>query len=702
MSESKRRNAFSGTVLIMILTVMVVLIIMLMATLTVVSTAGQRIYTKYEENQAYYTARSALDVFTQKMLYDSQYTADGTNAQGYLIQQSLYTVKAQSDPDDPNKNMNIYGPVDKEYLEYTVSLPKLSDGTNVYGKFCDDDEPVVIRVEVLDRTYNADGDRTKDSIEFKVTATSSIGDVGGSAAVIMETDTVSGITSDRAITITGDGSGSEMDIRNTTVLGGLATREAIYLGNQGDYWGDIFLGNTVRVDGNGSRVVSADDQWMYFGDITDITNNFPMEGRYDLSDTNKRPNAYVPGNYNSPNNVTSGALDNEVNLIIGGNLSTGNNFTHYGNLYVMGNITAGLQFTVNGNLYVGGDCDFSTANNGANVTGDMFVSGTYKTRSDGDGNDLTVIGGSSTLGGASSTDMPEVVDTSDTDGKITVTWPGGTAKEVPTVLSLYTQYYRYGDISEGTITASENAFLSSDELINLRTPDSDFEYPVDFKRIHEYKASSSITNINLNSGSYTISSPGVYALESCGNALGHTLTVEPGGLIELFINPGFYENGSIVVKAGAKLKVYGEPGTYGFRNFPIVTDNILDNSVDLYVGDSGTLMDIPISFYFEGESVISLDGNTLWVGNFYGPRTSINSTAAYTLQNGSGSRLYYNGVHYDRPGAGFSFIGSLLCDKYSAGDNKGGVAFVKADGSSTPPAPGLPWLTFSYVKYTRN
>lgn len=84
MAKSKQRQSLRGAVLIMVLTVMFVLIIMLMATLTVVTTAGQRVYTKYEENQAYYSARSALDVFTQNMLSDATYYAnDGSNVIKY-------------------------------------------------------------------------------------------------------------------------------------------------------------------------------------------------------------------------------------------------------------------------------------------------------------------------------------------------------------------------------------------------------------------------------------------------------------------------------------------------------------------------------------------------------------------------------------------------------------------------------------------
>ena len=84
--STDKKKSLRGVVLIMVVTVMFVLIIMLLATLSVVSTAQNRYYTKYEENQAYYTARSALDVFTQKLLCDSDYYAydeTGTSARTY-------------------------------------------------------------------------------------------------------------------------------------------------------------------------------------------------------------------------------------------------------------------------------------------------------------------------------------------------------------------------------------------------------------------------------------------------------------------------------------------------------------------------------------------------------------------------------------------------------------------------------------------
>ncbi|MDE7302026.1 MAG: hypothetical protein K2N60_01760 [Oscillospiraceae bacterium] len=190
--KGKRLKSLGGTVLIMVLTVMLVLIIMLMATLTVVSTASQRIYTKYEENQAYYTARSALDVFTGSMLADSAYIAyeDGTAQrkfgytddstgtptttyaplkQGEALQLDLYKIRSQNEdgidlgyienpvkgdgtfttgtPEDENfslsdtdtftKNGTTYKGL--EYIEYDVKLPELDDGSTKYGKMVDKD-----------------------------------------------------------------------------------------------------------------------------------------------------------------------------------------------------------------------------------------------------------------------------------------------------------------------------------------------------------------------------------------------------------------------------------------------------------------------------------------------------------------------------------------------------------------------------------
>lgn len=201
---AKAPKRLSGAVLIMVVTVMFVLIIMLMATLTVVSTAKNRTYTKFEENQAYYTARSALDIYVG-MLGDSThyaYNSSGTNVtytytdstgtsktinvkQGKALEMELYKITAQSGIDfeaanagkkayfinpvsgdgtfsDANEdnNFTVYKSVTGQpitYIEYQVTLPAVTSTSDDYGKIVDtdgSDQIATIKIEILDRTFD--------------------------------------------------------------------------------------------------------------------------------------------------------------------------------------------------------------------------------------------------------------------------------------------------------------------------------------------------------------------------------------------------------------------------------------------------------------------------------------------------------------------------------------------------------------------
>jgi hypothetical protein len=81
------KTKLRGAVLLLVMTVMFMLMIILMATLAVVSTSNKKAYVKFEENQAYYSAASALEVFwggengTNGFMKDEKYfdmNPDGT------------------------------------------------------------------------------------------------------------------------------------------------------------------------------------------------------------------------------------------------------------------------------------------------------------------------------------------------------------------------------------------------------------------------------------------------------------------------------------------------------------------------------------------------------------------------------------------------------------------------------------------------
>lgn len=203
----------SGAVLIMVVTIMFVLIVMLLATLSVVATARQRTYSKFEENQASFTTRSAIEFFISDLFandddntsIDDPYYSSGTEKMTVArqVEMEMRTLKSldidgtaglsqdQVDalyPDDPDYDTslfvyddnalyglykdddsspltspyNVYYPTgssdtDDYYLQFSVKLPKASGGLDEYGKFADGDEgggSATIKVEVLDRYFN--------------------------------------------------------------------------------------------------------------------------------------------------------------------------------------------------------------------------------------------------------------------------------------------------------------------------------------------------------------------------------------------------------------------------------------------------------------------------------------------------------------------------------------------------------------------
>jgi len=756
--KGKRLKSLSGTVLIMVLTVMLVLIIMLMATLTVVTTASQRIYTKYEEQQAYYTARSALDVFTN-MLNDSKYgnTVGGTfETQGYNIQKSLYDIKAQSDPTgtNPVKNTNPYAGASgimatQSYIEYSASLPDLNKGAaDEYGKF--DDGTLKIKVEVLDRTLNcgsdgtpATGKRAKDAMKLKITATTSFEGIESSVAMTLNTKAPATTTADRAVTVTGGGT---MNFNNTSILGGIVAPVNASMGNDPCVWGNVFIG-----DGFSSAVslhtTVTEGEWVYVrGHETSPTtrddiiwNNSGMDisGINNTLDDAKMPNFFMDGNVKLGTGTTFGATGKEVRTIISGDLiytqAAGHTFN--GDLYVIGNLTvaSSQQLNVIGNLYVGGNCDWSSGGS-INVTGDMCVAGTVTPFRSGTPpvvNNLTV--GSDTGNAAMSaigstipititgikygtkTDAQVAAELTTNNGDVKIDWDGKVFS-MSSEQKLYQQYHWYSDISDGTITASEYAFLSSDDLEKLMDQSNpNFEYPTGFERIHEYlgldDGTSFGTAVRLSPGG-SITAPGKYVfdpgqVDPFNNGV---FTINAGGEVEIYLKPGSYNlnGGKILVKNGTTVKFYGV-GTYSFQKMPIVTEEYenASSTAPLYVGTYGsdgtssTLMSMPISYYFEGNSEICFDTDTLFVGHVYIPRGTVRNTGS--AGKDVSSLLRYNNVDFMSNGgrsSRFSILGSVICSGYDSGSSQcGGVAFVKA--SAEVSTPGLPCLQFNASQYTR-
>jgi hypothetical protein len=158
-SEKILKTKLKGAVLLLVMTVMFMLMILLMATLAVVSNTNKKAYVKFEENQAYYTAASALEVFWNGgVLTDSQFYAvdgaipknyvnvDGTTATGKLTQGrdlelELYKlVPVDSIGSIPNLTNKLssgssVNDLVKYVEQYNSSLPKDGMGGDTAGKY---------------------------------------------------------------------------------------------------------------------------------------------------------------------------------------------------------------------------------------------------------------------------------------------------------------------------------------------------------------------------------------------------------------------------------------------------------------------------------------------------------------------------------------------------------------------------------------
>ena len=720
MTKSKQRQSLSGTVLIMILTVMFVLIIMLMATLTVVTTASQRIYTKFEENQAYYTSRSALEVFTSTMLSDNQYLSDDGSGeqQGYQLQKALYSIKSQ----DGNDQNTTLGNPTKEYIEYTVTLPSVANGSDTYGDFAD---AVTIRMEVIERLYDPDDNRADDSMKIKITAVSDFNDVEGSASVLLEVGPSTGANNaTRAVTSLG---GSEMEMNNFALLGGLATAGNAEMGNQADIWGNVYFGGSTNNGQGGSKFTLVGDETFYIkSGVTGVTNGFPLRG---VTNAEGQPLVFVDGSFDITQSNTDAVYDptKPVPMVVAKDFKTSGVYVSSGDLYVMGDFITGSSVTINGDLYLAMSGTASedgmaelTLGNTLTVNGDVHLLDGSKIFDLASQIDVVSLG---TVHLPTVGTVPTNIETDisfdsqkmvgidrDTDpGMIIVTLPDvATPINIKTDGYVFNQYRRNQDPNENWISASEYAFTDKEELKKIVDPDDPDTLPeYSDKRIHEYfnehiGSAQVIDAVHDNTTTY--STPGFYYLRGLGNR--QEVIFDVSGEVELFIDSSISigNNPKVIVNPGTTLKVYCLPGQYNFNMLRFTTPEV-EAGNPIYVGDyapSGyDLIDIRTTFYVEGNSEINLYNDWGYIiGHIYAPYGSVNGSSQgnTTLS----SHLYYNGEQYTGT-HGFAIVGSVLANNYDPGSSaKGGVAFVNTPEDNTPPPVGETFLNFQEVKYSRN
>jgi hypothetical protein len=385
------KRLIKGAVLLMILTIMFVLIIMLMATLTVVSTAQTRTYQKFEENQADFTSRSALEFFTEHMMTNNDpaykttrkdpYSPTNYMTMGRDIECDIRSLKSLDKDESTSSTWNASSPPHRtaayydtslysyndndtaalaagmpsytdEKLTYTVSLPTAVSPTSSknYGKLADGNTST-ITVEVLDRYFAlgsdgtvATGDRSHDCLTLRVTSTATLCGVTSTTVLVYDTVFSSPTASNDFNKGTSSRGGTYSDTK-IHLVGGYTVGGDME-SNNNNPTGNTFIDGKLTYNGSSEQVVFEDGQGIYtLGDI-ELQNapGITLKGRNAFF--------YTAGTFRMTNGCTLGTSTNKLNIVCKDAYITAG--TIYGNLYVKG--TAYLnQADIYGDVYVDGD-----------------------------------------------------------------------------------------------------------------------------------------------------------------------------------------------------------------------------------------------------------------------------------------------------------------------------------------------------------
>lgn len=425
MTKAKnRRSKVKGAVLLMVLAVMVVLIIMLAGAMTIVSTAGSRAVTQYEESQAYYSARSGLDVVTNVILSDSVHkdkndANDGNNkksqnvinesnpSQGLVLQEAIIgqmkTVTGTSNiVYDVSKSLSVYDktksatdPVNqKSYMKFNVTdMNSYTDAES--GLFSDKgDGNIEVKIQLLELVFDDgntginrnsvtsttaalnNGDETTQyikSCKIKVSCTARYAGTSSTISVVLSPYAVDR-TAAEGVVSTG---GLNMST-NSNVLGGSASATTFSWGNTGTTVGGSFINQSTTLSTQKQFVLKSSETVAINGNFT-VPNNLTVTASKPATTSKEHPFVFINGTLWADCQTQFGDRSvgqdwAKVDLITRNiDYSSGNNPVNvYGDTYVDGYIkltSGGLNYNgsaacFDGNLFISDRQGILAANSG--------------------------------------------------------------------------------------------------------------------------------------------------------------------------------------------------------------------------------------------------------------------------------------------------------------------------------------------------
>ncbi len=242
---------------------------------------------------------------------------------------------------------------DPPMLKYEVTLPKAENGTNKYGKFADSDQKVIVTVEVLDRYYNKGtfngvtsakyGDRTKDYVKLRVTATAVFDDYESTTVIIVEPTTPPTVLRNdftKGVVATGSATATP----KIYALGGMAANSN-YTMTDNNIFDSLYVNGDLTFGSSGTLNLGPDCYIVATGDI------YYNSSAELLSRTNKSY-IYAGGTFNMTVNGKIGDSSHPLDIICnGGKITQGGPI--YGDIYCEGDLIIG-EANIIGDIYCSG------------------------------------------------------------------------------------------------------------------------------------------------------------------------------------------------------------------------------------------------------------------------------------------------------------------------------------------------------------
>lgn len=667
----RRHKRTKGVVLFTVVAIMFMLLIMIMATLAVVSSANRRTYTKFKENQAYFTARSGLESVTTA-LWNYTYDSGNRNDWHSYTDNSIYNsfLSMMYDTSDPNNLQRttqyiVTGNLTIDQLEAN------SDVAKIVVEFPQPEKNVGGSNQVVngDLAYLY-GECTvyiqKTGLKTaKIISHSKLGDCESTVVLYTGPKTEKPNIFKNAVT-TFSGAGAD----NMSVYGGTAANisadpsdpliDVNYTNSGTTVTGSGYMNANAKTDN--VNITIGESSWVVAGDFT--INNQPS-----ITTTYDDIKMYVGGKI-SGNMPKIGTADKRIDVYCD-TYESYNGGEIYGDLYIFDENNAGatIKGTIHGNVYYMGTGNISFEN--TNISGTLYTGGTITHT-----NNLTLNGATY---GPSDSDADIM-----TNAGITAPSDPPTKEEVLKDLPSLEDVQKVYAAPDGSgnvynAWAYKTTGAAGSEVYTPYTPDK----VADYKNNDNWVEWGGISGLTMENGYYVI--------DATTNDINYHVSASYSTFIP--------NDAKLMIKGTNQVNFYFDEGNYSFPDRSIVTNESILNAGNIVMSSTGTNnITLNTHMYFWGASNVYLNNNPQINSYVYAPDSNLYiATAGPALDRISGN-ISYDGDN-TITNSNVTGIGSLVFNTMNGANAS--KYFYLPQKSDTPDVgtPGKFWQDLYYLNY---